>query len=85
MLSHDYLRQLGVRRGKSPESRTQQARVGGGVGGGGFRGGGKAWINSAGRILSRISDFRGEQSARRIRHLQAEFEQYDGKSEIPDP
>ena len=39
-----------------------------------------AWINSAGRISSRISDFCGKHSAGRIRHFRAEFEQNNGKS-----
>ena len=40
-----------------------------------------AWINSASRISSRISDFgQGEASAGRIRHFRAGFEQNKGKS-----
>ena len=42
-----------------------------------------AWINSAGRISSRISDFwQGEHSAGKIRHFRAEFEQNKGKSAV---
>ena len=39
-----------------------------------------AWINSAGRISSRISDIWGEHSAGRIRYFRAIFEQNNGKS-----
>ena len=41
-----------------------------------------AWINSAGRISSRISDFLGEHSSGRIRHFCAKFEQIDEKSVV---
>ena len=40
----------------------------------------QVWINSAGRISSRISDFWGEHSAGRIRHFREKFEQNKGKS-----
>ena len=40
----------------------------------------QVWINSAGRISSRISGFWSGHSAGRIRHFQAKFEQNNGKS-----